>query len=457
MTYVFISHDCYPFPIAKHLLDEGNEVLFGLVENLEDLGIDGLIDDETPEEKDERLANHDGIIDKMSVDDVLAILEDVEDKDKNDYFFFFDYNYLYPIAEQVLEMGFKSGLFVTEEDYKVEKDREEAKQFVKKNYPRIKIADYVSFNDVQDGIDYVTESKDVLCLKSNGNLGKTVVPKTDNLEQAKEQIINALVNYADEYEKGGFVLEKKIPNCLEVTPIMVFYDGKYVYSVVEFENKPYGAGNIGAQKGGSQSLNIRTEQNCEINKIAFPPAIYELAKKHIGLYIADCGLLYDGKDFWFTEYCGNRYGWDGFYSEAVMRDEGKPFITDYFDDIAAGRNPLKSKYGAALRLFNYEGDMEDTSDPVGDEPIKWDKSIDEHLFLYNVNEDGEEIVTTSNMDFVGCLTSGGNSAEEAVKGIYKMLDKFYFEKLYYRPMFDFLSKDYGSSIPNRIKAVEKFL
>ena len=457
MIYVFLSHDCYPLPIAKHLLDEGEEVVIGMLNNLDNLEIPDVEDNEEPEDREERLADYDGLLDKESVDDVLGDLESIPDNEKDEYFFFFDYNYLYPIAEKIMKMGFKNGLFPTKEAYLFEKDRAKAKEFVKKNYPKVKVAESVDFDNVEDGIEHIENSTDVLVLKANGVAGATIVPKTDDLDIAKRQLIKALETYQDDYETGGFLLEKKIPNCYELTPVIVFYNGKYVYSLVEFENKPYGSGNIGTQKGGNQVLNIITSQDCQLNKIAFPPIIYEMAKKQTGLAIYDAGLLYDGKDFWFSEYCGQRFGWDGFFANAVMRDEGNPFVADFFDDIINGRNPLRSQFGAALRLFNYEGDQEDTEDPVGDEPIEWDKYIDDHLFLYNVNEKDGEIVCTANNDFVGCIANAGNTMEEAVGGIYEMLDKFYFDKLYYRPDFDFLSKDYKSSIPNRLEMVRKFL
>lgn len=453
--YIIISDECYLMPVAKHLIDEGRDVTVGFIKDRASLRLPDFKDTETPEDKKERISVYDGILPKKSLGEVMSFLKTVKNKD--DYFVLFDYNDAYKIAEMVLKMGFRNGLFPTEFYYRLEKDRVLAKKFVERYYKGIKVGEYQDFKKIVDGIKKIEESDELFCLKSNGNEGKTVVPNSDNIENEKKLLIDTLQKYKKEYEQGGFTLEKKIPDCLEVTPIIVFYNGVPVYSLAEFENKQYGAGNIGAQKGGNQCLSIRTELDCKLNKIAFPEIIYSLAKKQPGLAIYDCGLLYDGKDFYFGEFCGMRYGFDGLYAEIVMRDEGKPFVADYWEDIIAGKSPIKNKYGAALRLFNYEGNSIDTEDPKSGIPMLWDKSIENNLFIYQMKKEKGEIVDTAGKDFIATMTGSSDNMEEAVKEMYNRVDKFYFEKLYMRPMFDFLSNDYNSSILNRIKAMEKYL
>lgn len=457
MKFVFITYEFYPFPLALHLMDEGREVLIGVVENYEDIGLGPSKNKEKPEERKMRLSNYDGLIEKDTLKDVFEFLKKVPESEKDDYFFFFDYSDMYKVSEKILDMGFKNGLFPTEFYYEMEKDRQRAKEFVKENYDRVKVAEAHDFKKIEDGIELINSSDDIYVLKSNGNLGKTVVPVGDNANIARMILTNTLQKYRKDYEAQGFMLEKKILNALEVTPVMVFYDGKPVYSLVEFENKEYGAGNIGVQKGGNQALSGRTKLSAEINKIAFPEIIYELAKAQPGLSIFDAGLLYDGKDFWFTEFCAMRYGWDGIFSEIVMRDNGKPFVADYFEDIIKGQNPLKNKYGASLRLFNLEGNPEETENAESGAPMYWDESIENNLFLYRAKEKDGEIVSVGDVDALGVMTAAGNSINSAVEKLYERIDKFYFEKLYYRPKFDFLSTDYGSSILSRMEALKKFL
>jgi phosphoribosylamine-glycine ligase len=454
--FVFIAHDCYPLPLAYHLLSEGYDVTVGVITSYAQLHT-GTTLNETPQERKQRLSNHNGMLTKESLDSVFAKLRKVPAKERDGYFFFFDYSDMYKISEAILKMGFKNGLFPTEYYYKMEKERDKAKEFVKKNYDKVKVADSFSLKRIEEGIKLIEKSDDQYVLKSNGNLGKTVVPQFDDMDVYRKLLIDTLTKYKKEYEKQGYTLEVKIKDCIEVTPIMVFYDGDPVYTIVEFENKEFGAGNVGAQKGGNQALSIRTKLEAEINEIAFPPAIYELAKKQPGLSIFDAGLLYDGKDFWFTEFCAMRYGWDGILSELVMRDDGKPFVGKYFEDITEKKSPLVNKYGVSIRLFNYEGNSEETKEPKDDLPVMWDEDIEDNLFLYRVEKKGEDIFAIGGQDFFGAVTAGANRLDNAIKWAYENVGDVYFEKLYYRPEFDFRSRDYKSSIMNRLDAIKPFL
>jgi phosphoribosylamine-glycine ligase len=454
--FVFIAHDCYPLPLAHHLIEEGYDVTVGIIQNYAQMHT-GTTVNENPKERAQRLSNHNGMLKKQSLESVFNMLRKVKPKDRDGYFFFFDYSDMYKISEAILKMGFKSGLFPTEYYYKMEKERGMAKAFVEKNYDRVKVAESHSLKKIEEGIELIEESDEQFVLKSNGNLGKTVVPQFEDMDIYRKLMIDTLNKYKKEYEKQGYTLEVKIKDYLEVTPIMVFWNGKPVYSIVEFENKEFGAGNIGAQKGGNQALSIKTDFDAEINKIAFPPAIYDLAKKQPGLSIFDAGLLYDGKEFWFTEFCAMRYGWDGILSEIVMRDDGEPFVGNYFEDITEGVNPCINKYGVSIRLFNYEGNSEETSKPKDDLPVMWDDEIENNLFLYRVEKKGKDIMAIGGQEFFGGVTAGSNSLETAVKEAYERLGKVYFEKLYYRPKFDFLSMDYKSSILNRLEAIKPFM
>src|SRR5438309_8557884 len=96
--------------------------------------------------------------------------------------------------------------------------------------------------------------------------------------------------------------------------------------------------------------------DAQINKIAYPPIIDEMAKKQPGIGIYDAGLLFDGKEFYFTEFVSQRFGWDGIFSEIAMcaDERGENAASRHFEMIAAGQNPLRHKFGAAVRLFQTE-------------------------------------------------------------------------------------------------------
>ena len=110
MKYVFFALDCYPFPLIKHLLDEGHEVMVGIIKSANYLMIPGVKEDSTPEEREQRASVYDHLVHKNSADTVLKMLWKVPVKEQGDYFFFFDFNDMYNIADRVLKMGFKNSI-----------------------------------------------------------------------------------------------------------------------------------------------------------------------------------------------------------------------------------------------------------------------------------------------------------------------------------------------------------
>lgn len=452
MRYVFFAQECYPYCLAKHLIDEGEEVIVATVVNKSELQLPDPYS-ESAESRRNRLSLYDGMLKKQSVAKVMDDLKKVKRSAQDDYFFFFDYIDMFKLGEKIMRMGFRVGHFPTEFYFNLEKNRIFAKYFVQECYPKVKVAEAHNFTKVKDGIRFINEVDDIFVLKSNGKFGRTIVPRTDKLDVARKVLIDGLNKQRQDYEKQGFLLEKKIVDGLEVTPVLVFWNGEPVYSLVELENKEIGSGNVGVQKGGNQVLSVRTSLDCKLNRIAFPKIVYATAREKPGLTIWDCGLLYDGKDFWYTEFCGNRYGWDGILSEMVMRDDGEPFVGNYFRDIMRGNNPLLNEFGVAVRLFSYIGEKEAKTEC----PFMYSKDIEPYLFLYNVKKVGDDVVSVGDYDFVAAVTGASDTVAGAVSKAYDLIDSTYFEKIYFRPKSDFLATDYKTSIPNRLRAIEPFI
>ena len=104
-------------------------------------------------------------------------------------------------------------------------------------------------------------------LNANAEGDLTVVPQSDDADIARENLIGALTTAKrGEYESMGYILELKITNPVEITPQLVFYDGKPVFSDICIENKPIGAGSIGNMTGCSGNLVFKTKLSDEINR-----------------------------------------------------------------------------------------------------------------------------------------------------------------------------------------------
>lgn len=446
--YIFITQESAALPIADRLIDEGKEVVVGMVEKEDD-------PDTSKDKTEKRLSLYDGILEKRPVDEVLKWMEKLPDKDE--WFVMFDYGSLWEYSEQAMKMGFKKGIFPTEEGYELEKDRQIGKAFAQEHYPDLKVAPVNEFSKVDEAIKFLEEQghEHIFVLKSEGSNAETVVPLTNDFDLARRQITGALITEIHNYERGGFTLEEKIRAPIELSPVMVFWDGKPLFSVVELENKPFGSSNIGRLTGGCQNLTIQTPLDCKLNGMAFPPVIYEMAKKQPGIGIYDAGLLFDGKDYYFTEFCSNRWGWDGIFSEIAMcADENDEFATSrHFDLIAEGKNPLRYNYGAAVRLFQTEPSSKFADCYEDGYQMDWITQFSNQLFFYCIRKETDEgedrFVSVGHEKDLGVATGASNYHEAAIDRAYQAAKGFAMTGVYYRPKSDFMSRDYFTSIMNR--------
>lgn len=456
---MFFSYDGYPFGIAKRLIDEGNQVIVCQVDNA-DLGIEtGWTAKGSPEEDEARKSIYEGIfpLGKMPYKDVLKFAKNIVNKEE--WFCAFPFNNLCKISEKFLEMGFTNGLFPLTKDFDIEKDRNKGKDFIKKYAKSLKISEVHEFKKVDDAIKFLQETENVYALKSDGNYVDTTVPLTDDVDFARNELIFQLLKNQKDYEKGGFILEQKIINPKEYVPALIFYNGKLIATNVEMETRLLGAGEVGYQTGGNESIVIATEPDSKIHDFV-PKEIFDEAKKRKGLYIFDTGILYDTKGTpHFMEFCGNRWGWGTILAEIAMCSKGQRNASEYFESLVEGKNPFKYKYGAYLALYNMKHDSKTAGLMKSGLPVQWKPEIGMYWFPYqikkSIEQDKEMITNTGYCDqLLGYLTGCGNTMEEAVNDVYDNL-KISFNGLFYRPKDDFLSTSYNAAIKNRIAFAEK--
>jgi len=443
MKYAVFTFSFEGGPIAAKLQDEGCEVILAVVEDRKDLAVKGeKVKPEDPEEKKRRLSIYDGIVPKMSAKEAVARL--LKDPNPEDWFVFFDMNYLFKYAEMLKGKGFK-GNFPLEEDRVLEEDRDKAKDFVKKNYPDLKVAEVHEFKTVDEAVKFLEGTQDAWVAKGFDADAKTVCPDRDDPELAREQIISALYKYREAYEKGGFILEKKIPDVKELTPEIHFYDGVPLFTTLDIELKPLGAGNTGIMTGCAADLVFQTDLDAPINGMAFPKAVYDMAKKHEGWFIWDASLLFDPStdEAYFGEFCANRCGWNALITEASL----VPSLKDFFGKIALKENPLGSveDMAASVRVFSFD----DSNHPR--EGINVVVQDPQNIWLMDVKEEDDKLETTGYTWDAAIVTGQGSDPKSAAKDAYTNLDSLSIEGSYVRPLHDYLSVAYGGSIINRYR------
>jgi len=458
-NYCIFSFDGGIFPIARQLVEEDNKVWVCQVEDGNDLGVESWINDESPERKERRLSLYDGLLKKNSLSKTMAMLENIPNKE--DYFIIFDYNTFCNIAEQVLDMGFTNGHFPITEDFEREKDRKAAKDFVQKNYQHLKLIEYREMVGVDNVIKFIEESDKIWVIKSDGNMGETIVPDSDNIEEAKHQVIGELQADQKAYDSGKLILEEKIPKPIEFTPQMMWYDGVPISSAVEIETRMFGSCDIGPQTGGNQNILVQTPLDCRLNKMFFPQAVHDIAAQRKGMFIFDAGILYDGYDFYFTEFAGNRHGWGGIFSEVSMSLRNGKMSSSYYESIMKGKNPYTYRYGSSLALYSLHQDTEVLGTPQNELPFKVSDRTHRDMFTMQMKKEEGKSVSVG----YRCLDSGpfayiagrGNDVYESINSLYESLQGVSFKGLYYRPKHDFLTKEYTSSVLNRLDKIKYFL
>lgn len=443
MVFTF---DGYGLPIAWQLQKEGHDVLVAQVTDKNDTVSDhekGL-DAESEEEKARRLSMYDGILDKCPADKVVSQLEHA--RNPGEFFLFFDLNHLFKFSERLAAGGFM-GNFPAEADYLFEIERSRAKEFVASNYRALNVGHHESFADIGEARRFLSKSEELWVLKGLRESARTVVPDVDDRDLAHEQILDALQRSPEEYESEGFILELLVKDALELTPGKIYYDGKPVATFMCLENKALGAGNVGPMTDCAQDLIFETELTDKINRIAFPAVVDEMARVRKGMFLWDASLYVDPKSgkIYFGEFCPNRPGYNSLYTELTLASSA----SSYFESIVAGRSPYSAnQVAASVRLFNLHRDR--TGRPFPGASLDYKDRIDKVLWLYDVRKDRNRLVSCGYQDTIGVLTGKGHSISEAAKHAYHGIAQFSFEGAYYRPEFDFNTREYNTSILNRL-------
>jgi len=446
MKYIFITFSGLGLPIAYKLQNHGFEVMVGVIEDINDYAMEGEKAKESDFNKKRRLQLFQGM---LPIEDAHVVIEKMKKlPNPQEWFVFFEENNLYRWADKMRDLGF-NGNFPTKDDFLFEVDRDRAKQFVKEHYSKLYTPEVLEFKQVKEGIEYLKTSKEIWVLKGQHDSAKTFVPTVDDAELANNQLVEMLTNFPEDYEKLGFILERFIPDIIELTPEKIYYDGVPLGTSVLFENKSFGSGNISVQTGCSEDLVFPTDMNDRLNKIAFPPIIDEMAKQHKGLFIWDASILISKKDgkMYFGEFCSNRPGYNCLFTE--MAQCGHP--NTFFENIVKLKNPFTlGTVASSVRIFNMNHSEEDESISP-DILINFKPEVERDVWLWDVRKNNRGKLVSVGTDWnLAIITAAGKSVNESVNRLYRNVDGFAFVGAYYRPKDDYLSMDYTSSILNRV-------
>lgn len=445
MKFIVVTEDFRGLPIAKHLKDEGNEVTLCVIDNKQDICMPGEKADEKPADKERRIRIGDGLVNKIPLDKLMKVLPSL---DRKQYFIFFDDNALYQVATKIAPLGFP-GNYPTLWDRTMEVDRKKAKEFVQKNYPGVQVAEYHEFKKVPEVEQFLEETEKEWVLKGFSPDATTVCPNIDDVELAREQILNVLHDNPKDYESEGFILEEYLPNPIEITPEAMFYDGELLFTDIDLEYKKLGSGDVGKSTGCAGDLVFMTPSGCSLNEIAFPEAVRKLAKQHAGLFVWDISLLIDRKTnaIYFGEFCPNRVGINAFYTELSHLDT----VSEFFESVVTHKNPFVNsveEFASSVTLFNLDTEK-DTDTPKADINIKFPEYINSKVWILDSYLNGKELCTSGSGTMAMAVTGRGNSIQESSHDCFNNLNQVSFEEVYYRYQGDYLDTSFPTSIVNR--------
>ena len=422
-------------------------MIVGMVHDKADIhsAKEGELRQESGEAKRRRLALFDGLVEKRPAN--LLVQEMRDYRHPEDYFVFFDRNHLFQFSDRIAGMTFH-GNFPTETDYLFERNRDQAKQLVRDHYPRLHVPDVKPFHDVLEALEFLKSTEQLWVLKGQDDSVKTFVPDVDDPELAARQIVETLKENKATYDSSGFILEELIDPAIEITPEKIYYDGVPLAVVLEFENKPFGSGNISIQTGCSQNLLFPVEMSDKINAIAFPPVVDAMAKEHKGLFYWDASLLIDKRTgkIYFGEFCSNRPGYNSLFTELAQCSS----VHNYFSSLVRKESPFKLGTVATSVLLLNPATDEETGLTTEGLRIDYKPQIEQNLWLWDVRCEDDRLVNVGDDWNLGVITGAGDSIDQAVNSMYKSVDSFSFAGAYYRPKSDFLSLDYPTSILNRV-------
>jgi len=434
-------------PVAEHLQREGVDVVVSLLPDIRstETSADGKKHEESDDKK-KRMSAFDGIVKKVTPEKMVQMV--LNDKKPEEAFFFAGFNLVFEYAEQLKDCKMM-GLYCTEEDRKLEVDRAAAKKFVEANYPGLEVAEEHEFSKVADAIQFLQDTDSAWVAKGFDESAPTSVPDSDDPEKARDDITKKLEKNQKEFERGGFLLEKKIANAVEITPEALFVDGKLVATTVDIELKKIGAGDISFLTGCSADLVFTTDPGAQINEMAFPPAVYKMAKAHKGVFIFDASILFDPTDGtpYFSEFCSNRAGFNCLYSELALVGSCKEF----FEALMEHRNPYENaphKFASSVRVFNFKNSDGKIVTPE-DADVDYDEEIQDNVWNMDVKMKGDQLVTVGADYQLAVVTGTGDSIPSAAKDCYNNLEGFNFPNKYTRPLLDYLSKAYPGAIQKR--------
>jgi len=456
MKYAFFTYSGEGLAVALRLLQEGNDVLVGVLEEHEDLK------DKNEEHKKRRLRLFDGLLKKYNANELVEKLR--KEKPKN-WFVVCDFNYLYPVAEKLKKLGFR-GLLPTRDDYELEKDRNLAKEFVMKNYKIFSYQEVYEFKTIQEGIEFLKQQEKVFGIKGNNPDAPTFFPFSNNPKIAFVELLDIMESAQKEFEKDGFILEEKIEDLIEFTPECIAFDGEILGMNVDIELKPIGNGNLSYQTGCAADLVMWVEKDSQawqkLYELFFKPALSKIVRPN-EMVIWDASVFYSPsrEKFYFGEYCSNRPGYNSWFTELSTFKR----VSEFFERII-NKQPLfdgeTKPISTSVRVFNLLEDKKEKGLPAKDMLLYADIN-NKNIWLLDVYKKKENLYVCGTDPNVAVLTCSIENREDWKKG-FEEIDKklsngetFIFPYMYYRKAFDILNNSYYNNLTDRYKFVCEFL
>lgn len=344
--FIIVTSDQCGFGWAKMCADAGYEVIIAGRPDEED-----KLEEEKDKGKKKELEESIDLFWNIGEDMIPSMhLDDIFEKREKykDWYWIWDYNHNWEMAEQLRKEGFKRVFGGQELSYKCEKDRKFGTDLAKK--AGLMPPETTEFSDSESGLEHLQSHPDIaFVFKPDNGEGAftTYVPDAEKDEDANMELQRYLK--AQDGETGTYILQERKKGT-ELNIELWLYDGKPIFAYCNLECKRKLDFDEGELVGSSQSIGFMVSLDCKlvlntVNK--FVPYF----KGYTGP--VDGNFIICDREYYFLEYC-NRLGYDA-HPNLFMNLAIHPFpemISSFIDGDVKDYD-LNFRYGFGATIMCY--------------------------------------------------------------------------------------------------------
>lgn len=421
--FVVVTENFSGLGFAKMIIDSGYTAIMACqpeeekdLEELAEKDLDEMEKAHKQKELEEALEKFwkvgEGIVPRVHLKELL------KEKDKfKDYYFLWDGNHNWEVADQLREEGFK--VFGGQElTFKMEKDRQFGTEIIKK--AGLQTPPTYEFSTIEEGLKFLDENLDKAFVFKPDDSGKgcftTYVPDSVKKEAANRELYAYLAS--QDPEVGTYILQER-KDGVETNFEVWIYKGRPFFAWCELECKRKLNQEEGEMVGCGQSLGFIVSLDCKGVEMTVGKLL-PYFRNYTGFI--DMNVIVSDKELYFIEFCA-RFGYNA-HPNLFLNLAQKPFceiISDFVDGKTENfYDNFKYGFGATVSLY--------IDHPIKGYPIYIDPEIEDKFYHFDTFKEKEDEANEYSLagygNEVGIVCAHGydmkSTAEQCIKNTEKI-------------------------------------